>query len=133
MVGAADFYLMVEVWQRGKIGVMRYAAIIAQKCPIFVIFRPPDQENFDVGLQATLGKRLSCDSASLVSCSIRWDSSHPGDMHSFVILHGRLPGISKVGQMLLLLMIGKTCVKSLISNQVLLSINNHHSPSLSLH
>ena len=112
---------------------MRYAAIIAQKSPIFVIFRPPDTENYDVGLQGTHGKRFYCDSAPPVSCSIRWNSSHAENMHSHIILHGRLPGISKEGQMLLLSMIGKTCVISLISNHVKQSINNHHSPSLSLH
>ena len=112
---------------------MRYAAIIAQKSPIFVIFRPPDTENYDVGLQGTHGKRFYCDSAPPVSCSIRWDSSHPENMHSHIILHGRLPGIANEGQMLLLSTIGKTCVKSLISNHVKQLINNHHSPSLSLH
>jgi hypothetical protein len=39
MVGAAALYLLVEVWQGGKIGVRRYAAINAQKSPIFVVFR----------------------------------------------------------------------------------------------
>ena len=112
---------------------MRYAVIIAQKCPIFVIFRPPDQENFDVGLHGTLGKRFYCDSAPPVSCSSRWNSSHAENMHSHIILHGRLPGISKEGQMLLLSMIVKTCVISLISNHVKQSINNHQSPSPSLH
>ena len=61
-----------------------------------------------------------------ISCSIRWNSSHAENMHSHMILHGRLPGISKEGQMLLLSMIVKTCVISLISNHVKHLINNHH-------
>ena len=87
MVGAADLYLMVEVWQRGKIGVRRYVVIIARKSPIFVIFRPPDTENYDVGLHGTLGKRFYCDSAPPVSCSSRWDSSHAEKMHGRVKIH----------------------------------------------
>jgi hypothetical protein len=40
-------------------------------------------------------------------------------MHGRMLLHARLPGIAKEGQTLLLLMVGKTCVLSLISNQVI--------------
>jgi hypothetical protein len=69
MVGAAALYLMVEVWQRGKIGFMRYAVIIGRKSPVFVDFRPLDQENFDVGFQGLYGKRFFCASATPVSCS----------------------------------------------------------------
>ena len=110
---------MVEICPRHSLGVMRYAVIIAEKCPIFVNFHPPDTENYDVGFHGSLGKRLSCDSTSLVSCSIIWVSSHPENMHSHIILHGRLPGISKEGQMLLDSTIDQTCVISLISNEVI--------------
>ena len=54
MVGAAALYLLLEVWQGGKIGVRRYAVIIAQKSPIFVDFRLPDTENFGQGLLSYL-------------------------------------------------------------------------------
>ena len=40
-------------------------------------------------------------------------------MHGRMLFHARLPGIAKEGQTLLILMIGKTCVLSLISNQVI--------------
>ena len=112
MVGAAARYLRVEVWQGGKIGVRRAAVIIGRKSPVFVDFLPPDTENFGPGLLSAHGRRPAPASATPVSCSIRWDSSHPGDMHGLVILHGRLPGIAKEGQTLLLLVIGKTCVIS---------------------
>ena len=46
MVGAAARYLMVEVWQGGKIGVRRAAVIIGRKSPVFVDFRQPVTENF---------------------------------------------------------------------------------------
>ena len=119
MVGAANLYLLMEVWQGGKIGVRRYAVINAQKSPIFVIFRPLDTENFGLGFQGLYGKRSTPGQGPMGSCSIIWDSRHPGDMHGRVLLHTRLPGIAKEGQTLLLLMVGKTCVLSLISNQVI--------------
>jgi hypothetical protein len=119
MVGAAALYLLMEVWQGGKIGVRRYAVINAQKSPIFVDFRQPDTENFCQGFQGLCGKRSTPGQGPMGSCSGRWDSSHPGNMHGRVLLHGRLPGIAKEGQTLLLLMVGKTCVLSLISNQVI--------------
>ena len=95
MVGAAARYLMVEVWQGGKIGVRRAAVIIGRKSPVFVDFRQPDTENFGLGFQGLYGKRFYCAMATPVSCSGRWDSSHPGKMHGRVKIHGRLPGIAK--------------------------------------
>ena len=100
MVGADELYLMMEVWQGGKIGVRRYTSIIAQKSPIFVVFRPPDQENFGLGFQGLCGKRSAPGQGPMGSCSGRWDSSHTGDMHIRVLLHARLPGIAKEGQTL---------------------------------
>ena len=106
MVGAGELYLLVVVWRSSSLGFRRYAAIIDRKSPVFVNLRPPDTENFDVGFHGALGKRLSCASAPPASCSIRWHSSHPGDMHGLVILHARLLGVSKEGEMHLLSMIG---------------------------
>ena len=97
MVGAAARYLMVEVWQGGKIGVRRAAVIIGRKSPVFVDFRQPDTENFDVGFQGLCVKRFFCASATPVTCSGLWDSSHAGDVHGRVKIHGRLPGIAKEG------------------------------------
>ena len=69
MVGAAALYLLVEVWQGGKIGVRRYAVINAQKSPIFVDFRLPDTENFGQGFQGVCGKRSTPGQGPMGSCS----------------------------------------------------------------
>ena len=100
MVGAAALYLLVEVCQGGKIGVRRYASIIAQKSPIFVIFWPPDQENFGQGFRSAHEKRSAPGSGTMGPCTIRWALFHTGEIHCLVILHARLPGIAKEGQTL---------------------------------
>ena len=87
MVGAVARYLMLEVWQGGKIGVRRAAVIIGRKSPVFVNFRQPDTKNFDVGFQGLYGKQSTPDKGPSDSCSGKWDSSHPGDMHGRVKIH----------------------------------------------
>ena len=87
MVDAGELYLMVAAWRSSAVGLRRYPVIIALKSPVLVDLRPPDTENFDVGFHGALGKRLSCASATPASCSVRWHSSHAGDMHGLVILH----------------------------------------------
>ena len=119
MVGAAALYLLMEVWQGGKIGVRRYAVINAQKSPIFVDFRLPDTENFGQGFRSAHEKRSAPGSGPMGPCTIRWALFHTGEMHGHMILHGRLSSIAKEGQTPLLSMIGSTCVKSLISKHVM--------------
>ena len=100
MVGAANLYLLMKVWQGGKIGVRRYAVIIAQKSPIFVVFRPPDTENFGQGFRSAHGKRSAPGSGTMGPCTIRWALFHTGEIHCLVLLHARLPGIVKESQTL---------------------------------
>ena len=100
MVGAGELYLMVLVGLRGKIGAGRYNSTTGQKRPIFGAPRQIYTENFGQGLHS--GRRQEIpwgqDPRILVVNLLRLP--HSGEMLSWPLLQGRLPGIASEGQVL---------------------------------